>query len=315
MSDTVYPKPAELVRVATTIGGGAARIVYAIVLHTIPGELDTVGSNGEPVVSVAYMESGLGLEKTLGGPEWYKALHRESGVPHASSQAVQEGKRSVYWTDLLPVAGFAGSVGELKEAAAPTGVQPSGLVLYSDDRTGQSVQTDGQGAFKIVRADGTNVVAGDAPSGRSAVIRFSSIQAAKDYISEQPTPVIPPDKTSELAPGVTTEEGFTLPPKPTDVPDATGALGSSESLTPIASGTETGVSTVTEEDGKFYVKYPTGDYLLDEQTMEAKVYGSRAEAEEATGITPHAPEAGEPFAPPTTETTETGISATGISPA
>lgn len=216
------PIVGAVVRCASTIGGGAARSVYAYVISIAPIVPDFVGANGEPSIGIVYLDPGVAFKQKnkLGTSIWHEEITRASGVKHASHPDVVNGLESLYWLDVLPSAGEAISLpaADFDEELAAGPVE-RGTSVLDDERTGLSVITDGAGALTIANADGSPYFR---PSADAKELRFSEVGAAQQYLATVPAPVLTP-------------EGHTLPPVDQDVVDelngrAGGSLQSSESL-------------------------------------------------------------------------------------
>ncbi len=115
------------------IGTGLPRIVYAAVLAVAPLLPENVGTNGEPTLTLAFLDAPD--PRALGKVDWHEEFERQSGVRHASHPDVKNRMVSLAWLDVLPEAGQAVTVDEfagtdifpLPEAAplAATASEPS----------------------------------------------------------------------------------------------------------------------------------------------------------------------------------------------
>lgn len=94
------PTPGSIVRVVTGFGAGTNRYAYAFVLGVSPKVDGTLGTNGEPSLTVAFPDPRMA--GSLGTINWHLGFRRTAAVPHISHPDAKAGRTGIYWVDTVP---------------------------------------------------------------------------------------------------------------------------------------------------------------------------------------------------------------------
>lgn len=106
------PAPGRIVRVVTSLGSGIPHALFAHVLTVAPIEDANLGANGEPTISVAYLDDPN--RAVLGKVDWHQEFARATAVRHFSHPDVLKRLTSICWVDVVDDSG-----GPLTLAALP----------------------------------------------------------------------------------------------------------------------------------------------------------------------------------------------------
>lgn len=128
--EKLAPLPGRLVRVVSNIATGIPRAVYAHILSVSPILPEFVGPNGDPTLSIAFMDDPD--PRQLGKVDWHGEFERHVGVRHQSHPDVANKIVSLFWVDVLPDAGEYGFLPALKEFYTPPSGKQAGSPMPDD---------------------------------------------------------------------------------------------------------------------------------------------------------------------------------------
>ncbi|HEV2709134.1 MAG TPA: hypothetical protein VGU67_02875 [Edaphobacter sp.] len=189
----------DIVRVVRSVGL-IRTALFAAVLSVQPPNADDDGTNGEPTITIAYLD----LEKAslLGGPKWYEAFKRVPTVRHVSHPDVQTGAEEYCYTEVLASDGgpvhlqslnMDAEDGPAAEAAdAPSTI---GTIVYLNHSNNMGVIHRDENSFVAVTASGVPI---HEP--------FSDLFSATVYVDSQPA-----DPLESEAGRIASEAGFPMP--------------------------------------------------------------------------------------------------------
>lgn len=167
MSTKLTPVPGSTVRIVTSIATGVPRALYAVCLSVSPILAENLGTDGEPTLSLAFMDDPN--YQKLGSADWHGELSRHVGVRHASHSDVELGKVSLFWVDVLPKADRAIDIGSIDEGIseevlwklAPAPAPPRTDIPAMPDTNRMapepnlsSAPSDRMGTFKVANVQG-----------------------------------------------------------------------------------------------------------------------------------------------------------------
>lgn len=98
----LMPVPGSTVRAITSIGTGVPRAVFATVLSVSPILPENLGTDGEPTISLFFLDPTDFSPAALGKVDWHGELDRHVNVHHASHPEVVNKLVSLCWVDVLP---------------------------------------------------------------------------------------------------------------------------------------------------------------------------------------------------------------------
>jgi hypothetical protein len=90
----------DIVRLVKAFGSDTATVHAGFVLSVHPVTRENKGENGEPVLTVAFLDPKAPVQ-VIGSSNWHQAFQRISGVPHYSNIEARAGKHGIFWVDFV----------------------------------------------------------------------------------------------------------------------------------------------------------------------------------------------------------------------
>lgn len=166
---------------AVHTAGAIRRAFFATVLSVQPTLPEDIGTNGEPTVTLGFLDPTL--LHMVGGIEFHKAFRRQTTVRHVSHDEVQQAATEYCWTDVLPNDGGHIILPNLNmsniDAPAAVAAEPEstiGTIVYINHKNGLEVFQGSETKFLVDNHGEAHV--------------FSDLFSAQAFVNAQPAPSI-----------------------------------------------------------------------------------------------------------------------------